>query len=157
MMPFIITPVYVWLIILIVCLIVESVTTQLVTLWFAAGAVGAMLAANLGANATVQMTVFLALSIALLLVFRPLLHGVLRTKQDKTNADRILNQRAVVMQTIDNQNETGQIRLMGQVWTARSLQDGNVFQLGETVIVREISGVKAMVEPLNEMEESKHD
>ncbi len=151
-----ITPVSVWLIVLIVCLIVESVTTQLVTLWFSAGAAGAMLAAGLRASVMVQLVIFLALSIALLLVFRPLLHGVLRTKQDKTNADRIIDQRAVVTQTIDNRAGTGQIRLMGQVWTARSIQDENSFQLGETVIVREISGVKAMVEPVSEFEESKH-
>ena len=74
---------------------------------------------------------------------------MLRPRQDKTNADRILGQTAVVIQAIDNRQGTGQIRLMGQVWTARSTQEEEI-AAGETVVVREISGVKAMVERAQE-------
>lgn len=43
-----VSPVYFWLVVLIACLVIEAVTTQLVTLWFAAGSIGALLAANAG-------------------------------------------------------------------------------------------------------------
>lgn len=141
-----ITPVYFWLLVLILCLVVEAVTVQLVTIWFAAGAVGALLAANFGLGLGAQLTIFVILSIALLLPLRPLMRNVLHTGRSKTNADRILDQTAVVVQEINNREETGQIRLMGQVWTARSLQEDDCIPAGETVVVRSISGVKAMVE-----------
>lgn len=146
-MNLLISPVYFWLIVLILCLVVEAATPQLVTLWFALGSAGAMAAAYFGAGFVVQFAVCLLLSIITLLLFRPLLRGVLKTGNDKTNADRILGQIAVVTETIDNRAGTGQIRLMGQIWTARSLQDEITFREGDTVVVREISGVKAMVEP----------
>ncbi len=139
-------PVYLWLIILIVCLVAEAATTQLITIWFAAGCIGALLAVTLGFGTTVQFAVFLIASFAMLLVLRPLLRGALRTRQDKTNADRILDQTAIVIETIDNQHGTGQIRLMGQIWTARNIEKDVMIPEGETVVVRDISGVKAMVE-----------
>lgn len=146
MMYMLIPPVYFWLAVLIVCLIAEAVTTQLVTIWFAAGSIGALFAANAGWSGAAQLAVFLILSFALLLPLRPFVKNILRPKQDKTNADRILGQTAVVTQRIDNQNGTGQVRLMGQTWTARSIQENEVIEAGETVVVRAISGVKAMVE-----------
>lgn len=144
-----VSPVYFWLVVLIACLVIEAVTTQLVTLWFAAGSIGALLAANAGLGWAGQLGIFLVLSFVLLLLLRPLLRSVLRPRQDKTNADRILGQKAVVIQAIDNRNGTGQIRLMGQVWTARSIQNEEIAE-GETVVVREISAVKAMVERCDE-------
>lgn len=142
-------PVYFWLVVLIVCLIAEAATTQLVTLWFAAGSIGALFAAYAGLGWAGQLGIFLVLSFLLLFLLRPLFGGVLRPRQDKTNADRILGQTAVVIQAIDNRQGTGQIRLMGQVWTARSTQEEEI-AAGETVVVREISGVKAMVERAQE-------
>lgn len=143
-----VSPVYFWLVILIVCLVVEAVTTQLLTIWFAAGSVGALIAANLGFGYAVQLGVFLLLSFALLLPLRPLMRSILRPNHNKTNADRILDQTAVVIQAIDNKQGCGQIRLLGQVWTARSIREDDHIPEGELVVVRSISGVKAMVERL---------
>lgn len=145
-MSYVIPPVYFWLIVLIACLVIEAVTTQLLTIWFAVGSVGAMIAASLGFGGLVQFGVCLVLSIVLLILLRPVTRNVLRPKSDRTNADRILGQTAVVIQTIDDRNGTGQIRLMGQIWTARSVYKDEIIAEGETVIVRQISGVKAIVE-----------
>lgn len=141
-----IPPVYVWLIVLIACLVIEAGTTQLLTIWFAVGSVGAMIAAALGFGRFVQISVCLVLSIILLILLRPVTRNILRPRRDRTNADRILGQKAVVIQTIDDRNGTGQIRLMGQVWTARSVRNEEIISKGENVIVRQISGVKAIVE-----------
>ena len=138
--------VYFWLIVLIACLVIEACTTQLLTIWFAVGSVGAMIAAALGFGELVQFGVCLALSIVLLILLRPMTRNILRPRQDRTNADRILGQKAIVIETIDDKHDSGQIRLMGQVWTARAVQNDEIISEGETVVVRHISGVKAIVE-----------
>ena len=138
--------VYFWLIVLIACLVIEACTTQLLTIWFAVGSVGAMIAAALGFGELVQIGVCLALSIVLLILLRPMTRNILRPRQDRTNADRILGQKAIVIETIDDKHSSGQIRLMGQVWTARAVQNDEIISEGETVLVRHISGVKAIVE-----------
>ncbi len=145
-MQILFTPVYGWLTVLIICLIAEAVTIQLVSIWFAAGAIGALLSAAAGFDIAVQLIVFLILSFVLLLGLRPFVKKFLRPKQDRTNADRILGETAVVIQTIDNQNGTGQVRLMGQIWSARNMRNDEIINSGETVVIRAISGVKAMVE-----------
>ena len=140
--------VYFWLFVLIACLIAEAITTQLVSLWFVGGAIGAMIAAKCELGLLPQFMIFVLLSFVLLLLFRPMLRSCLRTRQDRTNADRILNQKAIVTQAINNEQQTGQIRLMGQTWTARSMHENEQIAEGKTVVVRRISGVKAIVELL---------
>lgn len=135
---------YLWLAVLIICIIAEAVTTQLVSLWFAFGSLGALIAAALGFGISVQSAVFVLLSLVLLLALRPITRRILQPKQEHTNADRIVGQPALVIETIDNQADTGQIRLLSQVWTARNINN-TVIAEGETVVVERISGVKAMV------------
>lgn len=136
--------IYVWLIIFIVCVAAEAATTQMVSLWFAFGSLGALLTAALDLGILVQALVFVLLSLILLLALRPFTRRILYSKQEPTNADRIVGQTAVVIEAIDNRAGTGQIRLLSQVWTARSVDD-TVIPEGDTVIVEGISGVKAMV------------
>ena len=81
----------------------------------------------------------------MLLLLRPGVRGKLLTTVDRTNADRILDQTAIVIQTIDAKQETGQIRLMGQIWSARAADPNDCIPEGETVVVTAISGVKAIV------------
>lgn len=140
-----ISPVYIWIGVLIFCLVAEACTVQLITIWFAVGSVGAMAAAAMGFGETVQLGVCLAIAIVMLLLLRPVVRGKLLTKVDRTNADRILDQTAIVIQTIDAKQETGQIRLMGQIWSARASDPNDCIPEGETVVVVEISGVKAVV------------
>lgn len=133
-----------WLLVLILCVVVEAITTNLVSLWFAVGALGALLAAGGGLSILGQAVVFAVLSLLLLLSLRPMTQRLLCPKQEFTNADRIVGQSAVVIQTIDNQAGTGQIRLLSQTWTARSLNN-SIIPEGSTVVVDHISGVKAIV------------
>ncbi len=139
------SPVWFWAVILIVCVVAEAATVSLVSIWFAAGSLGALLAAAIGFGIPVQCAVFAVLSFLLLVLLRPIVEKVLKPKKDRTNADRIFGEKAVVIQTIDNRAGTGQIRLFSQVWTARTVKDGIVVPEGETVYVDGISGVKAMV------------
>lgn len=140
-----ISPIYIWVSVLIFCLVAEACTVQLITIWFAVGSVGAMAAAAMGFGETVQLGVCLVVAIVMLLLLRPVVRGKLLTTVDRTNADRILDQTAIVIQTIDAKQETGQIRLMGQIWSARAADPNDCIPEGETVVVTAISGVKAIV------------
>ena len=140
-----ISPTYFWLSLLVICLVAEAFSVQLVSLWFALGSLGALIAVVLGVSMLGQWALFIALSLLLMVLLRPLVRHVLRPKADRTNADRIVGQAAVVIEAIDNQAETGQIRLMSQTWTARTVVNGIYIPEGSTVYVDGIAGVKAMV------------
>lgn len=137
-----------WLIAVVAFVLIEASTMGLTSIWFACGALIAMLASLLGANIWWQLSLFVAGSAALLAGTRKWV-GKLRLGRVKTNADRIVGQRALVILDIDNQAAQGQVRINGQVWTARS-QGPEPIPAGAQVEVVQISGVKAIVKPLEE-------
>ena len=136
--------VLIWMGVLIFCLLGEAATTQLLSIWFAAGALAAMVAAWAGGNLFVQLLCFAVLSALLLIFVRPMTSSLLQGKRSATNADRIIGQKAVVTEEINNRAATGQVHLMGQYWTARA-QDDTIIPVGTTVEICTISGVKAIV------------
>ena len=135
----------VWLVLMIVFAVAEAATLGLTSIWFAFGSLAAMAASLLGANWVVQLVVFLAVSAVLLYFTRPLAQKYFGGAKTRTNADRVVGMHGLVIQRIDNEQASGQVRVGSQVWTARSA-DGSVIGEGETVVVRSISGVKLMVE-----------
>ncbi len=137
----------VWLCLAIVLTICEAATVGLVCIWFAVGALGALVAAKLGLDLWVQLIVFAALSALSLFLVRPLASRFLHTKRTPTNADRILGAVGQVVQDIDNVAGRGQVNVSGQIWTARS-QSGTVISAGSPVRILRIEGVKVLVEPL---------
>ena len=136
--------VVIWVVALILFAIVEAVTVQLVSIWFAAGALAALIADLLGASVTVQFVVFLAVSIICFIVTRPLVKKFSTSKIQSTNADRCIGETAVVVEEIDNVNAKGQVKVNGNIWTARSEND-EVIAEGEKVTVLKIEGVKLIV------------
>lgn len=142
-------PALIWLALLIFFLVVEAATVGLVSLWFAAGALGALVTALLGGGIWLQAVVFLAISVAALAALRPLLRRYVEPRKVATNADRILDAEGVVIQTIDNRAAVGQIRVGGAVWTARSDSDTPI-EKDTTVRVLRIEGVKAIVAPVQQ-------
>lgn len=133
-----------WIVALVVLIVVEAVTAQMVTIWFAAGALGAIVAERLGAEAWLQWVVFVAVSAVALIATRPLVKKLTKTKVQPTNADRCIGQTAVVTEEINNIEGRGQVHVNGVTWTARSL-DGTVFKKDERVTVEKIDGVKLIV------------
>ena len=134
-----------WLAAFIVFAIGEAVTVGLVSVWFAVGALAALFATALGAGLWLQITVFLGVSALALALFKPLSSKFLKPKISATNADRVIGAAAVVTETIDNTQAQGQVRVNGQVWSARSGQD-IVIPAGTDVRVLRIEGVKVIVE-----------
>jgi len=137
-------PSAVWLIILVVLVTGEAITVGLTFLWFAVGALGGLVVAVLGGAIWLQVVVFLVLSAATLILVRPLAAKLLTPGISPTNADRILSQIALVTEEIDNIAETGQVKLFGQVWTARS-ENGDIIPAQTRVRILRIEGVKVFV------------
>ncbi len=135
-----------WLIIFVVLIAFEIATLQLVSIWFAVGAVGGLIVSLLGGSLEIQLCVFLALSLLLLLAVKPIADRLLKKKITKTNVDSLIGQTAKVTATIDNQNGFGAAVVKGQEWTAVSLDDNVIIPPGKFVIIVKISGVKLIVE-----------
>lgn len=136
-----------WLVAMIVLCIVEASTVGLVSIWFAAGALAALIAAGAGAAIWLQITLFLVVSGIMLALLRPMMKKVILPKTTATNADRHLGKLALVTEEINNLKETGAVKLDGVVWTARS-RDDEVIPEGTTIAVLRIEGVKVIVTPV---------
>lgn len=133
-----------WVVLLILLIVVEAVTAQMVTIWFAAGALGAIVAERLGAQMWLQWIVFVAVSVVALVLTRPLAKKLTKTNAQPTNADRCVGKVAVVTETVSNIESKGQVKVDGAVWSARS-SDGSVIEKDEKVTVEKIDGVKLIV------------
>ena len=134
----------VWFILLVVFLLVEANTVTLVSGWFAAGAVAAIIASILNAPLWLQGVLFLAVSIGLLLALRPLLRKHIKPKLVKTNVDSIIDSEGMVIARIDNINAAGRVKLGAMEWSARSTS-GQVLEEGTLIRVDRIEGVKVFV------------
>lgn len=133
-----------WVVLLILLIVVEAVTAQMVTIWFAAGALGAIVAERLGAQMWLQWVIFIAVSAVALVLTRPLAKKLTKTNAQPTNADRCIGKIAVVTETINNIDAKGQVNVDGAIWTARS-SDNSVIEKDEKVTVEKIDGVKLIV------------
>ena len=136
-----------WLIALIVLLVGEAITIGLTFVWFAVGALGALIVAVLGGALWHQVVIFLALSGVTLALARPVFARFLKTSHAATNADRVIGQTAVVTEQIDNLSGTGQVNVAGQIWSARSAHDVVIPRETEVRVLK-ISGVKVLVEAI---------
>ena len=135
-----------WVAALVVFLIVEAVTAGLVSIWFVFGSLVALICAALGAAVWLQIFWFVIVSVATLVLTRPLVKRYVDSRSVATNADRSIGRPAVVTERIDNLAATGAVKLDGVVWTARSTDDAVAIEAGERVTVRAIEGVKLIVE-----------
>ena len=137
----------VWLVLMVVFLAVEAATVTMVSLWFAAGSLVALVASLLHAQVWLQVTLFLAVSALLLAALRPMARKHFTPKLSKTNVDAIVGSRGYVTADIDNISATGTVKLGAMEWTARST-DGSPISKGTLVKVERIEGVKAFVIPV---------
>ena len=135
-----------WVVALVVFLIVEAVTAGPVSIWFVFGSLVALICAALGAAVWLQIFWFVIVSVATLVLTRPLVKRYVDSRSVATNADRSIGRAAVVTERIDNLAATGAVKLDGVVWTARSTDDAVAIEAGERVTVRAIEGVKLIVE-----------
>lgn len=134
-----------WLILFVVLLIIEIFTMGLTTVWFAGGALVAFVLAFAGLGLPVQIIVFLLVSILLLVLTRPIAIKFFNQERQKTNADSLIGQRAVVLETIDTLHGTGRVEVNGMEWSAKAEDLSVVIEAGTVVSIEGIQGVKLIV------------
>lgn len=135
----------IWAALLVVFTIGEGVTVGLTSIWFAAGALGALICSLLGGPLWLQIGLFIVISALSLLAIRPLAQKYLNTKVEPTNADRVIGSTAKVTEEINNIMAQGAVSIAGMTWSARSSNDC-VIPAGTLVRVLRIEGVKVYVE-----------
>ncbi len=142
--------IYVWLLIAVLLAALEIATAQLVSIWFVAGALVALICAAtfLYESIVLQVVVFIVASAIALIITRPLMKKLKDVNKTRTNSDRFIGKLGVVTQEIDNINATGMVEIDGKKWTARSSEDIHI-PVGEIVVIDEIKGVKLMVSSNN--------
>ncbi len=136
-----------WLVLLIVAIVVEVLTMGLTTIWFAGGALVAILAAMLHLPIWLQIILFAGVSLTLLFFTRPVAVKYFNRDRIKTNVESMVGRQAVVTGEIDNIQGIGQVTLSGQEWSARSTDEKVRIPVGSVVNIVSVSGVKLIVRP----------
>ena len=138
----------IWLGITIVAAIIEILTTDLVSIWFAAGGIVSLIACLLGASQTIQIVLFAIVSIFTIIIVRPIAKKYLRTNIEKTNVDRVIGKHGLVTKTITADNK-GEVKVMSTSWPATSL-DNSVISEGDYCEIVAIEGVHLVVKKIEE-------
>lgn len=136
----------IWLLLVIAFLVAETLTVGLVSIWFAGGALAALLLAFFDVNPMVQLFVFFAVSICLLVFTRKIFVEKLKTGKESTNVDALIGEIGVVVSTIKPM-EVGQVKVNGQVWSAIADDQMLTLEEGTYVVIKAIEGVKLIVLP----------
>ena len=134
-----------WLIAAGVFFIIEMATIGFLVFWLGIGALLAMVTSFITDSILIQALVFIITSTLLLIFTRPLVDKLIKVpKEVKTNAYSIIGKKGIVISKINNIEGTGQIKIDGDVWSAKSATDEDIPENTEVEIV-EIDGVKAVV------------
>ncbi len=131
-----------WLAIIIIAIVVEVFTEQLVSIWFIPGALVSIVFDLCDAKFVWQLLVFLALSIIGIVIGKKFLSKYKSNNLQKTNIDAIIGEKCIVTEKIDNFAGCGQAKVRGQIWSARGVLEDDVFEPGEILQVVAIEGVK---------------
>ena len=130
----------IWLSLFVLFLVIEIITMGLTTIWFAGGALVAFL---LGLG--VQIIIFAIVSLALLAVTRPLAMKYFNQERQKTGAELLIGQKALVIEEIDTLSSKGRVEVRGQEWAAKTDAPEGKIPKNAIVVVEGIQGVKLIV------------
>ena len=134
----------IWLALLIGFIALEAATVKLVSIWFAAGALAAMIVCLIGGPLWLQVLVFFTVSIVLLATLWPMARKHLKAKAVATNADALVGKLCRVTEEIDPV-EGGRVKVGDVTWSARS-ESAQVIPTGSMVRILKIQGAKVLVE-----------
>lgn len=132
----------VWLAVIIILAVLESMTINLTTIWFVASGLIALLLSFVTDNYLIQFGVFVVVGVILLVTTKPLLQKSLKTKKEPTNVERIIGMTGVVTEKI-TRNQNGEVKVDGKKWTAYADKTINKDSI---VKILKINGVKVKVE-----------
>ncbi len=136
--------VYIWLGLIILGIIVETASPQLVSIWFVFGFTCALISSLFSVDIWIQVVIAATTSVGSLIATKPLVKKIMSEKKVRTNADRCIGEEAFVTEEIDKIKETGAVKVKGLTWSAVPMESGTIKQ-GEIVTVERIEGVKLVV------------
>lgn len=134
-----------WLILFVVLVVIEIATLGLTTIWFAGGSVIAFILALVGFSIPVQVVAFLVSSILLLVLTRPIAIKHFNQERKLTNAESLIGESAVVLETVDTLHNVGKVEVNGQEWSAKTDEPHEVIAKDAIVSIEGIQGVKLIV------------
>ena len=140
-----------WIGLLIVFLVVEIVTVGLTSIWFAGGALAAVITYAVGGPLWLQIVLFFAVSFLLLYFTRPWALKFVKPKNVKTNYEELEGKTVRVVEEVDNIKGSGKAVYNGMDWSARSEQDEITFVPEELAEVVRVSGVKPILRKKGEI------
>ena len=135
-----------WLVAMVALIVIELATLGLTTIWFACGALVAVVAAALDAPLLLQILMFIVVSFAVLLAVRPIAVKYFNKDRTRTNIESMIGRQAIVVSEIDNMQGIGQVTVNGMEWSARSTINELKIAVGHVVVIRAVDGVKLIVE-----------
>lgn len=134
----------IWIGVTILAVIIELVTDDLTSIWFAIGAFVSLIISIFTNNYIVQIAVFILLSVLLMLFIKPLLANRYGKRDTiPTNADRVIGKVGKCTQHIDRENY-GEVKVDGKIWTAAAYEDETI-EVDDEVEILGIDGVKLIV------------
>ena len=137
---------WVWVAVTIICVVIESLTLALTTIWFGISAFVLVFLAFTPLPFVAQVFIFVALALVLLIFTRPVVKKKLSQKQIATNYERVIGQIAVVTKKITALDK-GAVKINGMEWTA-AVKEDLVLEKGSKCIIEEIAGVTAYVKQI---------
>ena len=137
-----------WLIVAGFFFILEIATTGFLAMWLGVAGLITLALSFFVDNVVIQIVVFVISSVVLILLTKPLVKKFIDKKTIPTNTDSLMGKEGIVIQTIDNIKSVGQ----GEVWSAKSFDDDKIIEKGTQVVVKDISGVKLVVEESEQTE-----
>ena len=135
-----------WLVVMVALIVIELATLGLTTIWFACGALVAVVAAAMDAPLLLQILMFVVVSFAVLLAVRPIAVKYFNKDRTRTNIESMIGRQAIVVSEIDNMQGIGQVTVNGMEWSARSTINELKIAVGHVVVIRAVDGVKLIVE-----------
>lgn len=139
---------FIWLIIAVVLGVMEAVTVSLISVWFAIGALAAIIPAYFGVPVWGQILVFLAVSAIAFAFTKRFFKDVVKVKKQPTNSDSLIGTEGIVTAEINNLEGRGKVYISGLTWSAKSF-DGETIPEGAVVTVEKIEGVTLFVKTNN--------
>ena len=135
---------FLWLVVIVISLLVEAMTAGLTTIWFSVGAVASLISSYCGINFVWQIIIFIVVSVAALIITRPLVKNKIHKNKIKTNADVVVGKKAIVTESICPIEGKGQVKVDGKIWSAKT-ETSEEIEKNELVTVEKIEGVHLVV------------
>jgi membrane protein implicated in regulation of membrane protease activity len=134
--------IWIWLAVLVLSVVIEVMTEQFVSIWFAPASIAAVFLNLVTFGPVWQVVAFAVVTVIGIFLFRDIVMKKISSNDSKTNIDAIIGEKCVVTERIDNFAGCGQAKVKGQIWSARGAHEDDVFEAGEVLTIVAIEGVK---------------